>query len=153
MPRSMAMLVLVTGVCVMWRQAVPHWEHRQLGDIEYVRTEEPFKASAQKAFLALATSVMEERLFRWLTGVDFGVIVPIVPVVCCWSVVFDVVVLNVRQGRILVFSEIHGWSSIWFIDGRFLENKKIYYTFCIRLIKNKQSVIHRIETSIHNDIG
>lgn len=122
----MAMLVLVTGVCVMWRQAVPHWEHRQLGDIEYVRTEEPFKVSAQKAFLALATSLMEEKLFRWLTGVDFGVTGAVIG--CCWfccccSVVLMEEVFSVRAGGILLFKEIHGWSSIWSIDGRFLQKR------------------------------
>lgn len=128
----MAMLVLVTGVCVMWRQAVPHWEHRQLGDIEYVRTDEPFKVSAQKAFLALATSLMEERLFRWLTGVDFGVIGFVTVCSCVWfccSVVLVVEDLIVRAGKMLVFSEIQGWSSIWFIDGLFLQCKKYISEF------------------------
>lgn len=85
--------------------------------------------SAQKAFLALATSLMEERFLRWLTGVDLGVsgVVVVVVVICCWSVVgwstvFDAVkLLNVRACGMLVFNEIHGWSSIWSIDGLFLK--------------------------------
>lgn len=111
------MLVLVTGGWVMRRHVGPHWEHIQLVDIEYVRTGEPFKVSAQKAFLALATSVIGERFFRWLTGVDFGVMGVVGTVVgdccCCCSagccsVVLVPLVFTVIAGRILVLSEIHG---------------------------------------------
>lgn len=150
------MLVLVTGVCVMWRQAGPHCEHRQLGDIEYVRTEEPFRVSAQKAFLALATSLMEEKLFRWLIGVDFGV-TGAVTGCCCCSVVLVVVVVEVfrvRAGRMLLCSEIHGWLSIWFIDGRFLKKYKrflldeIIWSSILLSYIYKQVQVHRPKLSI-----
>ncbi|KAJ8948149.1 hypothetical protein NQ318_009237 [Aromia moschata] len=115
MPLSMVMVVLVTGVCVMWRHVVPHCGQRQLAETVYVRTGEsakpPFRASAQNALRWLfGVSEMQENVFRWLIGVDLG---------ASWSEG-----LSASEGRMFVFRDIHGWSSISWIDGRFLERQE-----------------------------
>lgn len=101
---------MVTGGCDRCLHAVPHCGQRQLAVTVYVRTpgsgKDPFKVlrlcDGKSLDLGDGPSVvvvvvMQLKLFRWLIGVDFGVMG------------FGSVG-RARTGARLDFSEIHGWS-------------------------------------------
>lgn len=103
----MVMVVLVTCGWERCRQAVPHCGQRQL-TVVYVRTDaeslnEPFTELRRSVvgksldFGGLSVVVvMQLKLFLWLIGVDFGVML------------IDSVDFVVSDGSRFDFSEIHG---------------------------------------------
>jgi hypothetical protein len=111
MPLSTVIVVLVTGVGVRWRQAVPHCGQRQLLDTVYVRTvvesaKLPVRASEQNVFRCdFGVSEMQARLL--VAQLDL--------VVGAASAVFAG-----SDGSRLALYEIHGCSRRSRTDGRFL---------------------------------
>jgi hypothetical protein len=116
MPLSTVIVVLVTGVGVRWRQAVPHCGQRQLLDTVYVRTvvesaKLPVRASEQNVFRCdFGVSEMQARLL--VAQLDL--------VVGAASAVFAG-----SDGSRLALYEIHGCSRRSRTDGRFLPTRNI----------------------------